>query len=140
MERFVMITQEGAFLAKYLTNKQKKGKCYSCAYYKFCSKKKWAACDELSGSYHFVRPRLNSPTMQVKPDDVDFSHPKVRYKGVVQDKLGLRTLIHDTEFMLGNDDWPLTTDIYWDCMLYADLRKLLMENIRTLEILIKYNP
>lgn len=140
MSRFVMITQEGAFLAKHLTNKQQKGKCYSCAFYKFCSKKAWAVCDKLSGSYHFVKPRLNSPTMQVNPDDVDFSHPKVRYHGVVMDKLGLRSLIHDTEFMLGNDAWPLTTDIYWNDILYEDLRQLLMENVRTLNILIKYNP
>lgn len=140
MERFVMITQDGAFLAKFLPGNQQKGKCYSCAYYKFCPKKQWAACDELSGSYHFIRPRLISPTMMVNPDDVDFSHPKVRYMGVVQDKLGLRTLIHDTEFMLGNDAWPLTTDIYWDSILYEELKKQLQENVRILDILIKYNP
>lgn len=140
MERFVMITQEGAFLAKYLTTKQTAGKCYRCAFYKYCTKERWNACNELSGSYHFVKPILDSPTMQVRPEDVDFSHPKVRYKGVVMDKIGLKSLIHDTEFMLRNDAWPLSTDIYWNDLRYDELVKRLKENIYTIDILIKYNP
>ena len=78
--------------------------------------------------------------MQVRPEDVDFSHPKVRYKGVVMDKIGLKSLIHDTEFMLRNDAWPLSTDIYWNDLRYDELVKRLKENIYTIDILIKYNP
>lgn len=140
MERFIMITEEGAFLARYRTTKQVAGKCYSCAYYKFCKKGHFGACIDLSPSYNFVKPNLDSESMHVNPADVDFSGKRVKYQGKVMDKCGLSKLIHDTEFMLRHDGWPLTTDIYWDTMLYDELKKRLKANIHTLDILIKYNP
>lgn len=139
MERFIMITEEGAFLARYRTTKLVGGKCYACAYYKFCNKDHWNACSELSGSYNFTTPILGTD-MRVNPADVDFSGKRVKYKGEVMDKCGLSRLIHDTEFMLRNDGWPLSTDIYWDNMLYDELKKRLKANIYALDILIKYNP
>lgn len=139
-ERFIMITEEGAFLARYLTTKQVAGKCYACAYYKSCNKDHAGACSNLSGCYYFVTPILNSENMRVNPADVDFSGKRVKYQGKVMDKCGLSRLIHDTEYMLRNDGWPLTTDIYWDTMLYDELKRRLKANIYTLDILIKYNP
>lgn len=139
MERFIMITEEGAFLARYRTTKQVTGKCYSCAYYKFCKKDHWNACSELSGSYNFVTPILGTD-MHINPADVDFSGKRVKYQGKVMDKQGLSRLIHDTEFMLRNDAWPLTTDIYYQDMYYDMLVERLKANIYTLDILIKYNP
>ena len=134
-----MITEEGAFLARYRTTKQVAGKCYACAYYKFCEKGHWSACSELSGSYNFVTPILGTD-MHVNPANVDFSGKRVKYQGKVMDKCGLSKLIHDTEFMLRNDEWPLTTDIYYQDMYYDMLVERLKANIYTLDILIKYNP
>lgn len=140
MERFIMITEEGAFLARYRTMKQVAGKCYSCAYYKFCRKEHWSACSELSGSYNFVKLNLDGESMYVNPADVDFSSKRVKYQGKVMNKYGLSRLIHDTELMLRNDAWPLSTDIYYDEILYDDLKGRLKANIIALDILIKYRP
>lgn len=140
MERLIMITSEGAFLSKSATIKEQFGKCYKCAFYKHCTDNQWRACNEMAGSTYFVKPRLNLESINVNPADLDFSNPKVRYKGEVVDKYGLHSLIHDTDFMLGNEAWPTAIDIYWDNYTYESLKKRLISNVRTLEILIKYNP
>lgn len=140
MERFIMITSEGAFLAKSASIKERSGKCYKCAFYKHCKDDQWNACNELAGATYFVKPKLNSDTMCIDLADIDISKPKVRYKGIVVDKFGLHSLIHDTDYMLGNEAWPTAIDIYWDNYTYESLKKRLISNVRTLEILIKYNP
>ena len=135
-----MITSEGAFLSKSATIKEQHGKCYKCAFYKHCTDDQWAACTEMAGSTYFVKPKLDSDTMCIDLADVDISQPKVRYKGEGVDKFGLHSLIHDTDYMLGNEAWPTAIDIYWDNYTYESLKKRLISNVRTLEILIKYNP
>lgn len=140
MERFIMITEEGAFLARYRTMKQVAGMCYSCAYYKFCKKGQRLACGKMTGNYNFVKPYLNSESQRVNPADVDFSGKRVKYQGKVMDKYGLSLLIHDTEYMLHNEAWPLSTDLFYDDMHYDMLKEHLKANIYTLDILIKYNP
>lgn len=140
MEKFIMITENGAFLARYLTTKQVGGKCYRCAYYKYCTRDHWNACSELSGTYLFVKPFTDSTIACVHPSDFDFSKAKVRYKGEVVDKFGLKSLIHDTEFMLRNDAWPLPTDIYWENYTYDELKNILKANVQTLDILLKFSP
>ena len=76
-------------------------------------------------------------TMTKKPrvdiSEIDFSKPRVRYKGRVQDKCDLSYLIHETAFMCGNSNWPLWSDIYWDTAKYGELREKLQENVNKLK-------
>ena len=64
---------------------------------------------------------------------LDFSKPRVRYKGRVEDKCGLSYLIHETALMLGNTSWPLWSDIYWDSARYDELKERLIENVNKLK-------
>lgn len=76
-------------------------------------------------------------TMTKKPrvdiSEIDFSKPRVRYKGRVQEKCDLSYLIHETAFMCGNRNWPLWSDIYWDTAKYGELREKLQENVNKLK-------
>lgn len=72
-------------------------------------------------------------TRRINIADIDFSKPRVRYKGEVQDKCSLSGLIHDTAFMLGNTSWPLWSDIYWDTARYDELRDRLIKNVNALK-------
>lgn len=71
--------------------------------------------------------------IHVSIEDLDFSKPRVRYKGEVQDKCALSGLIHDTAFMCGNTSWPLWSDIYWDSARYDELKERLIENVNKLK-------
>ena len=64
---------------------------------------------------------------------IDFSKPRVRYKGKVQDKCDLSYLIHETAFMCGNRNWPLWSDIYWDSARYDELKEKLQDNVNKLK-------
>jgi len=64
---------------------------------------------------------------------LDFSKPRVRYKGKAEDKCGLSCLIHETALMLGNTRWPLWSDIYWDSARYDELKERLIENVNKLK-------
>lgn len=70
---------------------------------------------------------------RVDISEIDFSKPRVRYKGRVQDKCDLSYLIHETAFMCGNSCWPLWSDIYWDSAKYGELREKLQENVNKLK-------
>lgn len=70
---------------------------------------------------------------------IDFSKPKVRYKGKVQDKCDLSYLIHEVAFMAGNSAWPLYSDIYWDSAKYDELKHILIKWINKYFAKIKNN-
>ena len=57
----------------------------------------------------------------VRIEEIDFSKPRVRYQGKVQDKCDLSFLIHEVALSAGNSVWPLYSDIYWDTALYKEL-------------------
>lgn len=70
---------------------------------------------------------METKKLRVDISEIDFSKPRVRYKGRVQDKCGLSYLIHEVAFMTGNDSWPLYSDIYWDSAKYDDLKNFLLK-------------
>lgn len=63
---------------------------------------------------------------RINIQDIDFSKPRVRYQGEVQDKCDLSFLINEVALMAGNGDWPLHSDIYWHSSKYSELKETLI--------------
>lgn len=110
--------------------------CYNCALYKECPKdKRLAFCEEFQGNVHFIEVPRKNEHYDVNIDDISFTKTRVKYKGITVDKCTLKTLIHDTEFLLGNCIWPIYSDIYWFDTPYKDLMKKLFHNVQALWML-----
>ena len=105
-------------------------KCYKCALYATCGHIGTEACDAFSGNCYFIEvPRKDS---WVNIEDIEFTKTRVKYLNVTQDKCGVKSLIHNTEYALGNTIWPIYSDIYWFDMSYKELREKLLKNVQTL--------
>ena len=107
-----------------------KAKCYKCALYCNCKCGTIAPCDNFPGNCYFIEvPRKDS---WVNIEDIEFTKTRVKYLNVTQDKCGVKSLIHNTEYALGNTVWPIYSDIYWFDMPYKELRERLLKNVQTL--------
>lgn len=110
--------------------------CYNCALYKECTKdREFAFCDEFREPVHFIEVPRKNKCYDVNIDDISFTKTRVRYKGKTIDKCEVKTLIHNTEFLLGNYVWPIYSDIYWFDIPYEDLKKKLFHNVQALWML-----
>ena len=127
MRRFCEIDGHMYLVVEY---EKPKAKCYKCALYNTCGHVGTEACDAFSGNCYFVEvPRK---IRDVNIEEIDFTKSRVKYKGITQDKCGVKGLIHDTELALGNNVWPIYTDIYWFDTPYWQLREKLLRNVQTL--------
>lgn len=112
-------------------------KCYKCALYSKCDKKSDAPCMEIRGlGYLRKLPVTDESWQQIDVKDITFTKMRVKYKGRQSDKCEVKWLIHGTEYMLGNNVWPLVTDIYWYDMRYSELKEHLERNVSLLNGLI----
>ena len=107
-----------------------KAKCYKCALFQKCACGTIAPCDTFSGSCYFIEVPRES--VGVDFDAIEFTKTRVKYKGTTLDKCGVKNLVHDTEYALGNTVWPIYSDIYWFDMPYKELRERLLKNVQTL--------
>ena len=111
------------------TSKHVVGRCYKCALYEHCDKGMPKLCGSIKSTGYYIKvPRSYGNEIE-DLNGFDFSKPKVRYRGKVQDKCSLSHWIHVTDFMLGNDSWPTYYDIYWDSAKYDEMRNELKENV-----------
>lgn len=117
----------------------KLSRCFKCDLYEDCPK--WdvnKACQPFKENVYFREVPLKS-TIAPDWDDFDFSTKFVKYKGKRIDKSELKTHINTASYQLGNTIWPLTSDIYWYDMRYAELKKELENKVYLLRALIIAN-
>ena len=112
-------------------------KCYKCDLYSRCEKKSDAPCMEIKGLGYLKQIPLKDKNVCFGDiEDVTFTKARVKYKGIIADKCMIKSLIRDTEKLLGNTTWPLVSDIYWYDMRYSELKEQLERNIALLRGLI----
>ena len=104
------------------------GRCYHCALYKNCQ---LMICSSMKNVRFWKIPKES----RVDLDAIVFYKRKVKYKGQFIDKCGAATLIHDCEAMLGNQIWPLHSDIYWFDTTFEELRTKLLHDVTLLRSL-----
>ena len=133
-----MIAEDGQ-IYRLLEDPKPIGRCYKCSYYTKCTDTKNEPCRLDGGKkVNYLKRIPLKGTLNV--DDVTFTKTRVKFKGQLADKCIVKSLIHDSEFMLGQNVWPLFSDIYWYDMRYADLKEHLERNIALLKGLMAISP
>ena len=138
MARVIMIAEDG-LVYRLLQDPKPIGRCYKCDYYTKCTDTKCEPCRIDGGKkVNYLKRIPQKGTLNV--DDVTFTKTRVKYKGQLADKCIVKSLIHDSEYMLGQNLWPLFSDVYWYDMRYSDLKEQLERNIALLRGLIAISP
>ena len=132
MARLIMVFEDG-IPYRVIDDNKPMAKCYKCARYPICDKKSDAPCMEIKGlGYLKIIPVMDKESKWFNVKDITFTKTRVKYKGRLSDKCEVKSLIHETEYMLGNIVWPLVTDIYWYDMRYSELKEHLERNVSLL--------
>ena len=120
-----------------MTSNSPLAKCYKCDIYEMCPKYTInKPCRPFVDNVYLKELPVEDSTA---PDwnEFDFSKAYVKYKGKRIDKCSVKNYIHQSAYQLGNDAWPLLSDIYWYDMPYIELKNKLKENVYLLRALIK---
>lgn len=132
---FVIMIAEDGVMYRLLRDPKPIGRCYKCDYYTKCTKSQEEPCRLDGGKkVNYLKRIPLKSTLNL--EDITFTKTRVKYKGQMADKCLVKSLLHDTEFMLGCNVWPLISDIYWYDMRYANLKESLEKNVTLLKGLI----
>lgn len=134
MGRVIMIAEDGV-MYRLLTHPKPIARCYKCDYYTKCTKPQEEPC-RLDGGKRVNYLKRIPVDCSLNIENITFTKTRVKYKGQMADKCQVKSLLHETEFMLGRNVWPLYSDIYWYDMRYADLKEPLEKNVTLLKGLI----